>query len=118
MVKIYLRYSLKTTFGVVTSFPSNIVFDGTGKCAITGALEHVLIWDLKKGAKIASYSDTEVKKQPVVSHIALSPDKVHLATGYDFCLPLRISDFLFPTGPTLPTLCISTMTVVSNSTIF
>lgn len=82
MVKIYLRYSLKTTFGVVASFPSNIVFDGTGKCAITGALEHVLIWDLKKGAKVASYCDTEVKKQPVVSQIALSPDRVHLATGY------------------------------------
>lgn len=94
MVKIYLRYSLKTTFGVVTSFPSNIVFDGTGKCAITGALEHVLIWDLKKGAKVASYSDTEVKKQPVVSQIALSPDKVHLATGY--VAPLSASNFRLP----------------------
>ena len=81
MVKIYLRYNLKTTFGVVTSFPSNVVFDGSGKCAITGALEHVLIWDIKKGAKVASYSDSEVKKQPVVSQILLSPDKTHLATG-------------------------------------
>ena len=84
MVKIYLRYSLKTTFGVVTSFPSNVIFDGTGKCAITGALEHVLIWDLKKGSKVACYSDSEVKKQPVVSQIVLSPDNVHLAAG---CVP-------------------------------
>jgi len=83
MVKIYLRYSLKTTFGVVASFPSNIIFDGTGKCAITGALEHVLIWDIKKGTKVATYSESEVKKQPVVSQVVLSPDKVHLAAGYE-----------------------------------
>ena len=82
MVKIYLRYSLKTTFGVVASFPSNIIFDGSGKCAITGALEHVLIWDIKKGTKVASYSDSDVKKQPVVSQIVLSPDKTHLASGF------------------------------------
>lgn len=83
MVKIYLRYSLKTTFGVVASIPSNVIFDGTGKCAITGALEHVLIWDIKKGVKVAGYVDSELKKQPIVSQIALSPDKVHLAAGYE-----------------------------------
>ena len=103
MVKIYLRYALKTTFGVVASFPSNVVVDGTGKCAISGALEHVLIWDLKKGIKIAGYSDAEAKKQPVVSQLCLSPNKDHLATGYVsnpsdsfFLISLSDVEFLIP----------------------
>ena len=52
MVKAYLRYEPLATFGVIASTQSNIVYDHTGKVAITPALEEVILWDLKKGTEV------------------------------------------------------------------
>jgi U3 small nucleolar RNA-associated protein 12 len=52
MVKAYLRYEALSTFGVIASTQSNIIYDHTGKIAITPALEEVVLWDLKKGSQV------------------------------------------------------------------
>jgi U3 small nucleolar RNA-associated protein 12 len=49
MVKAYLRYEPTHTFGIVTSYAGNSVFDRSSKLAVAAALEDVLIWDVKKG---------------------------------------------------------------------
>ena len=46
MVKIYHRYLSRGCFGLVNSSPSNVIFDSSGKCAITGALEQIIIREL------------------------------------------------------------------------
>ncbi len=82
MLKSYLEYELTHTFGCITSFPSNIVFDSTGKCAFTGALEYANKWNLRQGVVAASYTEGSKKKSAKVSVLRLSPDGVHLAVGY------------------------------------
>ena len=52
MVKSYLRYNLEKCWGVIASRDVNIVFDSTGKCAITGALECVAIWNIGTGEQV------------------------------------------------------------------
>lgn len=52
MVKAYLRYEPLATFGVIASTLANILYDHTGKIAITPALEEVVLWDLKKGTQV------------------------------------------------------------------
>lgn len=68
---------------MIASQPSNIVFDPTGKCAITGALEQVVMWNVRRGADVATFSSNESKKkQPLVSRLCMSPDKRSLAVGF------------------------------------
>ena len=54
MVKAYLRYDLANTFGVVAS-NSNVVYDHTGKLAITASLENVCLWNVKQGTLVRTY---------------------------------------------------------------
>jgi U3 small nucleolar RNA-associated protein 12 len=87
MVKIYQRYVLTSTFGVIVSPHSNILFDPSGKYAICGALESILIWGIRGGIIHATLcegqsSPEEQKKLPIVCRLALSPDLQHLAAGY------------------------------------
>jgi U3 small nucleolar RNA-associated protein 12 len=113
MVKIYLRYGLKKTIGVIASAPANVVFDPTGKCALTGALEQVVMWNVRRGAEVSTFvpSLESKKKQPLVSRLCMSPDKRTLAVGFVAPLfsssspnlvvnvPLENSDQFFPTFP-------------------
>jgi hypothetical protein len=48
MVKLYLRYSLGATFGVIGSSNCNVVYDATGNQCFTGALEQVNVWNLRQ----------------------------------------------------------------------
>ncbi|CAI5462283.1 unnamed protein product [Closterium sp. Yama58-4] len=50
MVKAYLRYEQEAVFGLVVS-PScgSICFDQSGRSILTGALERLLVWDVRKG---------------------------------------------------------------------
>eukprot|EP01127_Copromyxa_protea_P022589 TRINITY_DN8179_c0_g1_i1.p1 TRINITY_DN8179_c0_g1~~TRINITY_DN8179_c0_g1_i1.p1 ORF type:complete len:959 (+),score=261.96 TRINITY_DN8179_c0_g1_i1:33-2909(+) len=82
MLKSYLEYELNHTFGAITSHPSNIVFDSTGKCAFTGALEYVNQWNLRQGVVTSSFSEETSKKGAKVSVLRLSPDNSRLAVGY------------------------------------
>ena len=78
MGKTYLKYSLANTFGLVVSPQSNIVSYGDGTYAIVGALENVLVWDVRKGQVVSTLEGDE----HAVTCLAMSPDNVHLAVGY------------------------------------
>lgn len=84
MVKIYLKYNLRRSFGVICSAPCNVCFDKTDTLAITGALEQICIWNIRKGTLVAELgaSTHENKRHAVVTRIALSPNGKHLAAGY------------------------------------
>lgn len=52
--KSYLEYAEHKRFGVITSFPSDVLFDSTGKVAITGALDEVVLYNIRLGTKIGT----------------------------------------------------------------
>lgn len=82
MVKIYLRYKQKSVFGVISSFPSNIIYDSNKKYAITGSLEHIMIWDVRKGIPIHTLLDkSDTRKRSIVTKLCLCKDNIHLAAG-------------------------------------
>ncbi|XP_049851642.1 WD repeat-containing protein 3-like [Schistocerca gregaria] len=81
MVKIYSRYSQLHAFGTITSPPSNVVFSSESDCAVTGALEAVKVWNLRRATEVASYVLPDQRKA-VVSQVAASPDRIHVAAGY------------------------------------
>ncbi|KAG9299604.1 hypothetical protein G9A89_020775 [Geosiphon pyriformis] len=80
MVKSYFRYEPLKTFGVISSWLSNIVYDVTGKLAISPALEDVVIWDLKRGIETARWHDMDNKSE--VTFIEKSSNNVDFAVGY------------------------------------
>ncbi|KAF9170002.1 hypothetical protein BGX21_009742, partial [Mortierella sp. AD011] len=80
MVKAYQRYTPRTTFGVVASGNSNIIYDADGKYAISPTLEDVSIWDLKKGELVGTWRDGDNKAE--VTCIARSVDHDSYAVGY------------------------------------
>lgn len=82
MLKSYLEYELTHTFGGIATYPSNIVFDPSGKCAYTGSLEYVNLWNLRQGAVVSSFCEGGKKKGSKVTVIRLSPDGTKLAVGY------------------------------------
>ena len=51
MVKAYLRYEAAGSYGVITS-TANPVFDTDGKHLVTGALENILLWNIKQGTQV------------------------------------------------------------------
>ncbi|KAJ2614123.1 beta transducin [Coemansia sp. RSA 1365] len=80
MVKSYLRYEAHSSFGVISSPSSNAVFDHSGRYSITPALEKVIVWDIKKGTKIAQWDDSDNKAE--ITRIARSPNGKDYAVGY------------------------------------
>lgn len=79
MGKSYLRYRHASTFGVVASQQSNVLSWNNGQYAVAGALENVIVWDVRKGLVVT----TLVGEKHAVTCIAASPDGVHLAVGYE-----------------------------------
>ena len=55
MSHTYLRYSLRDTFGVITSPESNAVLTSHGKLAVAGALEDIVVWNIKQGVQTARF---------------------------------------------------------------
>mmetsp|Transcript_82931 Transcript_82931/g.173632 ORF Transcript_82931/g.173632 Transcript_82931/m.173632 type:complete len:952 (-) Transcript_82931:243-3098(-) len=49
MVKAYLRYDKDHSIGVILSRECNIELDRLGKCALTGAVDQVNVWNLRQG---------------------------------------------------------------------
>ncbi|KAF9937104.1 hypothetical protein BGZ65_001814 [Modicella reniformis] len=80
MVKAYQRYTPRTTFGVITSGNSNIIYDASGKYVVSPALEDVAIWDPKKGELVGKWHDNDNKAE--VTCIARSIDQDSYAVGY------------------------------------
>eukprot|EP00727_Mastigamoeba_balamuthi_P004571 m51a1_g14111 hypothetical protein (962) ;mRNA; f:124163-127631 len=84
MGKAYLRYALRSTLGAVTS--ANAVLDATSSLAVTGALEAVAHWHLRRGdAARAPYLDPEPSAAPSsVTVVARHPrDPCVVAAGHD-----------------------------------
>ena len=87
MVKIYLKYQLRRAFGVIVSPECNVVLDKAGQTAITGTLEHITRWNIRRGvqvAEIGASTATTTKKQAIVTRLALHPNGRQLAAGYLF----------------------------------
>ncbi|GLJ48096.1 hypothetical protein SUGI_1015470 [Cryptomeria japonica] len=85
MVKAYLRYEAASVFGVVTSHESNITFDNSGKLILCGALEQLIIWNVKKGecANKLMQTSANTGAQPAVTSIVCMPSSNStVASGY------------------------------------
>ncbi|KAJ2160368.1 beta transducin [Coemansia sp. RSA 552] len=80
MVKTYLRYTARSTFGVIASAVGGAVFDSSGRLAVTAALDSVIVWDIKKGTEVARWRDSDNVSE--VTSIARSPDGATYAVGY------------------------------------
>ncbi|XP_060567358.1 WD repeat-containing protein 3-like [Ruditapes philippinarum] len=83
LTKQYLRYASAEVFGVIAGNKSNIVFLNTagsqGKYCATGACEDVIVWDIRTGDKFFTLKG----ERHEVTKLAGSPDKQHLAVGYN-----------------------------------
>eukprot|EP01100_Stratorugosa_tubuloviscum_P005041 TRINITY_DN228_c1_g1_i1.p1 TRINITY_DN228_c1_g1~~TRINITY_DN228_c1_g1_i1.p1 ORF type:complete len:952 (+),score=435.85 TRINITY_DN228_c1_g1_i1:48-2903(+) len=79
MVKTYLRYRLKHTFGIINSHCKGICFDATENFAITGALEFVNIWNLKSGTLESQLYD---EGNSEVTCLVATNDRTKVAAGY------------------------------------
>ncbi|KAI1001417.1 putative WD repeat-containing protein [Podosphaera aphanis] len=91
MVKSYLKYEHSTTFGIVSSGTSNVLWcpdeggasrsTGAGR-AITAANEEVFCWDVKKGELLSRWRDCDCKSQvTTISQCKSNPDL--FAVGYE-----------------------------------
>ncbi len=88
MMKSYLRYEPRKTFGIVASPNSNAIFDFSGNMAITGGTQDVSVWNLRQAQKISTFVDKGMyNNYPFgelgeVTVLARSPDKCTVAVGY------------------------------------
>ncbi|KAJ3314266.1 hypothetical protein HDV04_000632 [Boothiomyces sp. JEL0838] len=57
MVKVYQRYKLQKSFGVIASSSSNAVFNHDGTSCYAPSLESVTLWNLKQGTVIKQLQD-------------------------------------------------------------
>ncbi|KAJ2782603.1 beta transducin [Coemansia javaensis] len=80
MVKSYLRYEARGSFGVIASPSGNAVFDHSGRQSVTAALEDVIVWDVRKGTQTERWSDPDNRAE--VTRIARSPRGRVYAVGY------------------------------------
>ncbi|PVU84642.1 hypothetical protein BB560_007297 [Smittium megazygosporum] len=82
MVKVYQRYQPKATFGIISSPRSNTVFSSDSLYAIAGALDQVIVWDLRKAAIHKHWSDPENSSQvTVIARSCLDQYAVGYADG-------------------------------------
>lgn len=73
MVKAYLRYESKDSWGVITSAGCNIAYDTTGKLLYAGCLENVGVWNVRQGALVR----LPLLPLPHASYCVLSPPPLH-----------------------------------------
>lgn len=84
MVKAYLRYEHKAVWGLVASLEPNVCFDYSGKLLIAGALENLMVWNVKQGRCIHALAPSLASNTRVlVTSIACMPSSRSLvAVGY------------------------------------
>lgn len=89
MVKAYLRYESRDTWGVITTSTCNIAFDGTGKLLYTGCLENVGVWNVRQGALVRLLERSSHSALPQYTNgptARLSPRSCHLpCAGAQVC---------------------------------
>jgi hypothetical protein len=81
--KTYLRYKPSHVMGLITSPQCNVVSDGKGHFAASGAVELVQVWNVRRGALHASLYEEGCDS--LVTHLCMAPDGDTLAAGYVFC---------------------------------
>ena len=87
MMKSYLRYEPSRSFGLISSPQCNsVLYDFSGNLAISGALQDVIVWNLRQTAPIAtlSYENQNYPYHGIgnVTTLVRSPDKVTVGAGY------------------------------------
>ncbi|KAJ3270719.1 hypothetical protein HDV01_007475 [Terramyces sp. JEL0728] len=58
MVKVYQRYKLQKSFGVIASSSSNAIFNHDGTSCYAPTLENITMWNLKQGTVIKQLQDS------------------------------------------------------------
>lgn len=89
MVNSYLRYEKESAFGVVASNCKSVKYDKSGKYALVGALENVILWNIKQGTSVQMMLGPELV-DPISNHsqlgqvvcLEVSPDYSTVAVGY------------------------------------
>ena len=86
-MKSYLRFEPTKTFGIITSPQCNTaVFDWSGNLALCGALQDVLVWNLRQSSCVAtlSYNNPNYPYHEIgsVTTLVRSPDQVTVGAGY------------------------------------
>ncbi|XP_033741913.1 WD repeat-containing protein 3-like [Pecten maximus] len=83
LTKQYLRYVQDAVFGLVASQKSNVVYmelkGMRGRHCAVGVCEDVIIWDVRTGEKYMTLKGDKHE----VTKIARSPDRRHMAVGYN-----------------------------------
>lgn len=54
MMKSYLRYEPKETFGIIASPQANVIYDFSGHLAITSSVRNVTVWNLRQASQVTS----------------------------------------------------------------
>ncbi|XP_071495513.1 WD repeat-containing protein 3-like [Diadema antillarum] len=78
LTKQYLRYVPSAVFGVVGTTTANVVFTSDHQFAAVAAVEHVFIWDLRKGEKVLTLEGSKYE----VTALARSENRPVVAVGY------------------------------------
>ncbi|CBQ70558.1 related to DIP2-Dom34p-interacting protein [Sporisorium reilianum SRZ2] len=82
MVRSYLRHEPTSAFGLICSASANSILDPDTKTAFVPALEDVLVWDVRRGALLATWH--EIGHRSKVTSLARSPtDPDTFAVGYE-----------------------------------
>ncbi|CAI0469364.1 unnamed protein product [Linum tenue] len=85
MVKSYLRYEPRASFGVIASVESNIAFDSSGKHLLAPALEKVGVWHVRQGICTRTLEPSTASRSGpslAVTSIAASLSSPLVASGY------------------------------------
>ena len=81
MVKSYLRYVEAGRFGVISSPSSNALFDASSRLAVVGALEDVVVWNLRQGEITQRWRDSD--NSSAVTVLVRCPTNDRYAVGYE-----------------------------------
>lgn len=54
MLKSYLRFEPKESFGVISSPRCNVAFDPTGNIVYTGANQEICVWNLRQASLVSN----------------------------------------------------------------
>ncbi|KAK1313429.1 hypothetical protein QJS10_CPA06g00205 [Acorus calamus] len=84
MVKSYLRYEGRLSFGVISSLDSNITYDSSGLHLLVPALDKLNLWNLRKSLPLKSLLlPSSSSASPSVSAVSASPSSHStVASGY------------------------------------
>ncbi|KAK1290249.1 hypothetical protein QJS10_CPB18g01704 [Acorus calamus] len=84
MVKSYLRYEGRLSFGVISSLDSNITYDSSGLHLLVPALDKLNLWNLRKSLPLKSlFLPSSSSASPSVSAVSASPSSQStVASGY------------------------------------